>query len=172
MNLRKLSSVCLFISTLVVTITGITLYFNIGGHQLSLVPHIYFSIPFVVALLLHIAVNFKLFVAYIRGKTMGLSKELWVNIVIAIAFVLASAYVFSKTNIKSPFPYPAVEKVPLGIILEIENVNRDKAIQALIEAKYIVPVKYEGDITLGDIARANKVNPRLIYTVMTAKLER
>jgi hypothetical protein len=172
MNLRRLSSVCLFVSTSVVTVTGITLYFNIGGHRLSLVPHIYFSIPFVIALLLHIIINFKTFAAYLKGKTMGLSKELWINVTIAVAFVLISAYVFNKTNVKSPYPYPAVEKIPLGIVLEIEGVDEEKAIQALIKAGYTVPAKDSGDLTLRDISAANQVNPRLIYTVMTADLQR
>jgi hypothetical protein len=167
MSIRKLSSVCLFVSALVVTITGITLYFGIGGHVLSLMPHIYFSVTFIVALAIHIVINFKTFAAYIKNKRDGLTKEFWVNVAIAVLFTLISAYAFNKANIKSDFPYPSIEKVPLSIVLPIEGVDGEKALAALISAGYTVPEKE--DLTLGDIARANKMNPRALYTVMTAK---
>ncbi|MDR2104153.1 MAG: DUF4405 domain-containing protein [Deferribacteraceae bacterium] len=169
MNLRKFSSICLFVSALVVTITGITLYFGIGGHVLSLMPHIYFSIPFVIALVLHIVINFNSLKLYIKSKTSGLTKEFALNVAIAVLFTLVSAFAFSKANIKSEFEYPSIDKIPLTIVFPIEGVDGAKALSALLEAGYIVPEK--ADLTLRDLAEANQKNPRALYTVMTAGLK-
>jgi hypothetical protein len=167
MNLRKFSSVCLFISAIIVTVTGITLYFGIGGHVLSLMPHIYFSITFIIALILHIVLNFKTFLTYLKNRqSAGLSKEFWINIAVALVFTLISAIAFNKANIKSDFPYPSIDRVPLSIVFPIEGVDGEKALAALAAAGYTVPDKE--DLTLRDIAMANRVNPRALYTVMTA----
>jgi hypothetical protein len=172
MNLRKFMSVCLFISAIVVTVTGVTLYFGIGGHNLSVIPHIYFSITFIIALVLHIFFNFKTFLSYIKNKreNAGFTKEFWVNIAVALVFVAISAYFFNKSNIKSDFPYPSIDRVPLSLVLPLERVDGDEALAALAAAGYKVPEKE--NLTLGDLARANNVNPRVIYIVMTSGMKR
>ncbi len=161
MNIRKLSSVGLMMATVVVTVSGLTLYFKIGPHMPSLWAHIIFSITFILAVLIHMLLNMKPFLGYIKGRSAGV-KELAVNILVAVAFTVWIVYL-SAAPTATVTAYPTAELVSVEALLAVDGVTYEEGMRRLLDKGYKVP---DGTVTLRTLASANKTNPMLLYGTM------
>lgn len=165
MKLRKFTSIGLFFSTIVISITGVALFFvHSSGKTYLKEGHECFGIAFLVFASIHTALNFKPLKNYFK-KVKGMlpvSREFAVNSVIAIAMIAFTVAGASSMNAKmAASPYPAIESMPLSVVLAQAEVDSEAALTLLKAQGYVLP---QGEITLGTLASANKQSPRLIYS--------
>lgn len=159
MNIRKLASVGLTIATVVVTLTGVFLFFNIGDHRLMVLTHDVFSITFILFVLIHMFINFRLLLNYLSAR-----KELVINIAVAVIFTGAIAYSTTNRQELAVSDYPSVMDISLEAVLAADGVDYDEAIALLEEKGFKIP---EGELTIEALTEANQMNPKVIYGTMT-----
>jgi hypothetical protein len=167
MKLRNFSSIGIAISGVVASVTGIVLLFSTPVRTYMAVGHEYFSYIFVAFMLVHILYNIKPLKAYIMSRKLSLpaSKELVSNTAIAVLLaVLTIGVAGSKISAMSNATYPGIENIPLNVVLETNGYDYETSIDTLVAGNYKIP---EGEITLSALSKANNMNPKALYSVMT-----
>ncbi len=155
MNIRKLTSVGLAAAAIVVILTGVAIYFNIGPHQYMKTAHNAFSVTFITFTVIHMVLNFTPLRKYLTAK-----RELAVNIcILAISSAITVIAILNAPKV-SVAELPPVNRISLAAVLEAVDVNYDTALATLADKGMIIP---DGKLTIAAISAANNINPKVVY---------
>ncbi|MBE0492464.1 MAG: DUF4405 domain-containing protein [Sulfurospirillum sp.] len=194
-SLRRFTSLCIAFSFLLVSYTGILLFIVPEGRiaywiNLKLLGlsknqygdlHVTFSVLFLVAAFLHLYLNFKPLLAYLKNKQREftlLSKEFVLAIGLSIFFFVGTVYeappfqnfLDFETEVKELWsqdggvpPYGHAELSSLKALCKKTYLDLEKSI-ATLKAKGFVGV--EANKSLKDIATTNNVAPNVLFNII------
>ncbi len=195
MKLRRLTSLSLFLSFIIMSFTGIVLFIVPQGRVaywsnwklLGLTKtqygniHTTFMVLFLVFGVLHIYLNWKPIVAYLKNKNKKISftkKDVVVAVVLNVLFLIGSiytiqpfkAYLDFENNIKGHWtklygepPYGHAEESSLKSFCKKLDINLQTAINKL--QKHGIKITDEAE-TLKEIAKNNNKTPKEIYDII------
>jgi hypothetical protein len=175
MYYKKLISMTLFLTGLALWLSGLVLLLRppfIMQLRSYIVPlHEYSGIIFLVCMPVHSILNAKILVGYFRKSVSGVlgvfSKEFMVAITCLTLVIAAAAWQgYGRTQrVGENIKLPEIIDVCLENLLEGIGLDYAKAQATLTAEGWIIP---EGRYTLTDLARLNKINPRIIYRTIAA----
>ena len=196
MNFRGLTAFLTLSGFLLMTLTGIVLYFEPEGRIAYWVDwtflgltksdwgniHVISSFLWVIAGAFHLYFNWKILMAYFYRKAKGgwnLKKELITAVVVSVLVVIVSMYPvppFSNfldlgDTLKSSWvegpefepPFGHAELLSLKVFCKKTNIDLDLALAEFKQKGYTVD---SPQTTLADIAAANHVSPKDLYSAI------
>jgi energy-coupling factor transporter transmembrane protein EcfT len=196
MNFKKITSLSLLLSFLIVLLSTIVLYiappgfysrwggweFLFIGRDLWRALHIVIGFVFLIFLFIHMAYNFKLIVKYIKKAGSNfISKEMAAAVIIIGVSSIGTAYdiqpfkgvmdLSSKLKMSwvkkyEAMPFRNAESSTLEVLARKTNKNIED-VKKLLEVKGFKNIDSRN--TLLDIASSNKISPNDVYRIILGK---
>lgn len=194
MSLKKITSLSMLLSMLVMTFTGVLLFiappgrvanwtnWEIVGLSKSLIGEIHttFMVLFIVATILHIFYNLKPMISYMKNKArefVFFTKEMIVSVAVTIAFLFGTIYQvvpFStfldfgeeiKNSWEKEISTAPYSHAELSSLEEfVTKMNYD--LKEIKEILYSKSISYKVEQSLSQIAANNKLSPNELFEIM------
>lgn len=194
-SLRRFTSLCITFSFIIMTYTGIMLFivpqgkiaywtnwkiFGLTKTQYGNL-HVTFMVLFLVGMALHLYLNYKPLIVYLKNKRREfslLTKEFILAFGFTLVFLLGTLYEVApfktfldfETDIKASWeedggvpPYGHAELSSLKSLCKKSDIDLEKAIATLQEKGF---KNIDADARLIDIANANGVAPNIIFNTI------